>query len=96
MIYHAANTLGHHVLPQVGYGYRIAHIGDEHKHAGGAEDDWGADLGPMEEVMAGNLKYDLEDAKRFKVGVHDGFGSELEIESMIWRTPGSSRCAQHI
>ena len=51
---------------QVGYGYRIAHIGDENKHAG-AIDNWEAALGAMEEVAAENLKYDLEDAKRFKV-----------------------------
>ena len=58
---------------QVGYGYRIGRIGDTGKHFGTT--DWAAQLPAMEEVTAQNLKYDLEDARRFKVPLCMGVGA---------------------
>ncbi|GFR45755.1 hypothetical protein Agub_g7170 [Astrephomene gubernaculifera] len=50
------------------YGYRIGHIGDAGKHDSGGGGGWGAELPALREVTLANLKYDVEDVKRWKAG----------------------------
>ncbi|GFR50178.1 hypothetical protein Agub_g12345 [Astrephomene gubernaculifera] len=45
------------------YGFRIGHIGDAGKHNNGG---WEADLPVLPEIKLDNLKYDIEDVKRWR------------------------------
>ncbi|EFJ41791.1 hypothetical protein VOLCADRAFT_98168 [Volvox carteri f. nagariensis] len=47
------------------YGFRIGHIGDADKHISAG---WDAPLPPLREVTLENLKYDIEDVKRWQEG----------------------------
>lgn len=67
----------------VGNGFRIGHIGDAGKHMGG---NWNGPLPAMQEVVAGNLKYDMEDAKRWSVSA----GPAWNVHMRAW-----ARAARH-